>query len=409
MRILAFSSLFPNSADPDHGIFVYRRVSYIAEIPGVDVEVIAPLPFFPSWLKSARWKRFARVPVLESIGRLHVYHPRYPLLPKISMPLHGFLMFLGVQKLARRLHRKKPFACIDAQYVYPDGFAAVLLGKMLGIPVVVRALGTDINLFPAFRAIRPLIRWTLQHASGIIAVSSALKSRIIDLGVPESKVQFIGNGVDTDLFRMDNRNGARRALGLPEDGQVLVCVAALREAKGQQHVIAALSQLASRYPRLRLYLVGEGENRTRLERLVWQLSLQDRVFLVGNRSNQEIPLWFNAADASILASSREGWPNVILESLACGTPVIATPVGQVPEILGSGDLGIVIGQDSPSLASAIEATLGRQWDRTSLARFARSRPWKSVAVEAEMYLARIVGKPALGKKHDHALDSQPVH
>jgi glycosyltransferase involved in cell wall biosynthesis len=407
MRILTFSSLFPNSNAPSHGIFVYRRASSMADIPGVEVEAIAPTPFIPKWIKAGGWKRYAGIPVVESIGKLRVHHPRYPLLPKLSMPMHGLLMYLGAQKLARSLHQQEPFDCIDAHYIYPDGFAAVLLGKLLRIPVVVWALGTDINVFPGFRTIRPLIRWTLNNASGVIAVSSALKTRVQELGVPESKVQFIGNGVDTDLFRMGDRQGARRALGIPEEGKVLVCVAALREAKGQQHVIAALAKIASRHPELRLYLVGEGEYRHNIEHLVRKFSLQQRVFLVGSRANEEIPLWFNAANASILASSREGWPNVILESLACGTPVIATPVGQVPEILSSGDLGVVVPQDPASLASAMEDVLSRYWDRYSLTRFAHSRPWKAVALESELFLASVVGSSELSKRQ--ALDSQPVH
>ncbi|HEX7287868.1 MAG TPA: glycosyltransferase family 4 protein [Candidatus Angelobacter sp.] len=394
MRILAFSSLFPNAAAPAHGIFVYRRSSSIADTPGTQVEAIAPVPFVPSWIKGARWSRFARVPKSETIGKVQVYHPRYPLLPRVSMVLHGLLMFLGARKTVRDLHHQQPFDCISASYVYPDGFAAVLLSKMLRVPVVVWALGTDINLFPSFRTIRPLIRWTLSHASGIIAVSSALKNRMIELGVPEEKIQFIGNGVDTELFHLRDRQESRRALGLPNDVRILVSVAALREAKGHQHVIAALAKIAPRYPGLRLYLVGEGDHRRQIERLVQKLALQDRVFLAGSRCSEEIPLWFNAADLSLLASSREGWPNVILESLACGTPVIGTPVGQIPEILAPGGLGLVAQPDPESLAAAIEEALGRSWDRAALMKFAHARPWKTVGLEARQYLARVVGEKA---------------
>jgi glycosyltransferase involved in cell wall biosynthesis len=373
----------------------------------VELEAMAPVPLVPQWMKTKRWKRFAEVKQSESIGSLRVHHPRYPLVPKISMPLHGLLMFLGALRLARKLHRQNPFDCIDAQYIYPDGFAAVLLGKLLRIPVIVWALGTDINLFSSLRTIRPLIRWTLQNAAGVVTVSSALRTRVLELGVSESKVLFIGNGVDTDLFRLMGRTEARRALAIPENCKVLVCVAALREAKGQQHVIAAMAKLASRHPELKLYLVGAGEYRSRLERLVEELSLQDRVVFAGSRDNQQIPLWFNAADASILASSREGWPNVILESLACGTPVIATPVGQVPEILGAGDLGEVVEQDPVVLAAAIDDVLGRIWNRQSLAAFGRSRTWKMVAQEAEMFRAKVLCKQDLVKREE--LDSQPVH
>lgn len=395
MKILAFSSLFPNAADPNHGIFVYHRTKNLASMPGNQVEVIAPVPALPDWISSARWRRFKEIRSLETTGNIRVHHPRYILIPKVSMPFHGLLMFAGAQRLARKLHRHEAFDCIAAQYVYPDGFAAVLLGKLLRIPVVVWALGTDINLFPSFPAIRPLIRWTLQQAAGIVTVSTALKKRVVELGAPESKVRFIGNGVDCELFRMCPRDEARRTLGLSSSDKVLVSVASLREAKGHQHVITALEKLARPYPELKLYIIGEGEYRPRLENMVRDLGLEGRVCLVGNRSNEEIPLWFNAADASILASSREGWPNVILESLACGTPVIGTGVGQIPEILNSGDLGIVTEQNPEAIAAAIESALGKNWDRALLMNFAHSRPWRTVALESEQYLHSVLGGHAI--------------
>lgn len=391
MRVLTFTSLFPNSVAPSHGIFVYRRVEATARVAGLEEEIIAPIPYSPRWIRSERWKKLAGVPRVESISGLRVHHPRYPLLPKISMQMHGLLMYLGVRKLALRLHQQRPFDCIDAHYVYPDGFAAVMLGKLLGIPVVVSARGTDINVFPSFGTIRPLILWTLRNSSGIIAVSEALKLRMIELGIPEEKIRFIGNGVEAGLFGVRDRKEARHWLGLPEDARILVSVASLRESKGHQHVITALARIAPLHPELKLYIVGEGEYRGRIERQIKELGLNQRVVLIGNRRNEEMPLWFNAADASILASSQEGWPNVILESLACGTPVIGTAVGQIPEILQSGDLGILTRQDSQAIASAIEGALSRTWDRETLSGFAHSRPWSKVGDEMQSYLTAIMG------------------
>jgi len=226
---------------------------------------------------------------------------------------------------------------------------------------------------------------------------------MIELGAPAEKIQLIGNGVDGELFQMNDRRAARRALGIPEEGRILVSVAALREAKGQQHVIRALARIAARQPDLTLYLIGEGDYRKHLENLIQELSLRERVFLVGSKNSKEIPLWFNAADASILASSREGWPNVILESLACGTPVIGTRAGQIPEILSGGDLGVVTDQDCDALATAIETVLGKTWDRDALAKFARRRPWSAVALEIQSYLTRIA------RIHNSGLENQAVN
>jgi glycosyltransferase involved in cell wall biosynthesis len=151
-----------------------------------------------------------------------------------------------------------------------------------------------------------------------------------------------------------------------------------------------MAKLTSRQPTVKLWLVGEGSYRPALEKLVQKLSLQKHVFFAGARDAAEIPLWFSAADASVLASSREGWPNVILESLACGTPVVATPVGQIPEILAYPDVGIIASQDPNSLAAAIEAALERGWDRELLSQYAYQRPWAAVAQEIKSYLSTVI-------------------
>ena len=386
LRILTLTSLFPNASDRAHGIFVLRRMAAVAAIPRTEVQVIAPVPFVPGWVKTSRAKQFARVPRKERIGDLEVFHPRYALVPKISMPMHGVLMYLGVRHTALRLHAEKPFDCIDAHYVYPDGFAAALLGRLLDIPVTISARGTDINTFPSFRSIRPMIRWALHQSSGIISVSNALKQRMVELGATDERIRVIGNGVDTELFRVIDRRQARKSLGIPDEGRVIVSVASLRPRKGHQHILGAFASVCDSYPDLRLYFLGEGPERNAIEQTITSLGLDGRVLLVGNRSNEEIALWFNAADLSVLASFQEGWPNVVLESLACGTPVVATAAGQVPEILSSDELGIIAEQNSDSLASAMQRVLDRICNREALSRYAHGRPWENVAQEVRQYL-----------------------
>ena len=406
MRVLTFTSLFPNAVEPLLGIFVYQRLAHLARRPGNLVQVVAPVPYFPSWLRGSRWQAKAQVPRHEQFGELTVYHPRYPLLPRVSMPLQGLLMFLGSLSLVRRLHRRMHFDCIDAHYVYPDGFAALLLGKWLRLPVVVSARGTDINLFPSFRLIRPMIRWTLRRAEGIVGVCAALKDAMVELGVPPEKIRVIGNGVDAHRFEPMERRAARDKLGLPRDAPMIVAVGALIPRKGYQFLLPALAAMAPRYPALRLYIVGEGDFRAELENMARRLSLDDRVFLVGSRPNEELSSWYSAADVSCLVSSREGWPNVLLESLACGTPVVATKVWGVPEVLVSPELGIMVDQDSRDIAAELARALETHWDRNALVRHARNRTWEVVAAEVENYLAECTSAspktPAAGR---NALES----
>lgn len=392
MRILTFTSLFPNAVQPDLAIFVFQRTVHLARQAGNDVTVVAPVPYFPSCLPLARWQLFSRIPREQRSGDLEVLHPRYPLFPWIMMPLHGFLIVLGCLAPMILLKKRFAFECIDAHFVYPDGFAAVLLGRILGVPVVVSARGTDINEYPSSRFIRPLIRWVLHNADGVVAVSAALREKVVELGRSREQVRVITNGIDPRLFGMTDRAEARRHLGLSQSAEIAVCVAALRPVKGHKLLIQAIALLAKRLPRLQLYLIGDGPLRPELETMIAELSLRESVFLVGRKPNSDLKMWFNAANVCCLTSENEGWPNVLSESLACGTPVVATHAGGIPEIIGSPDLGILVEWDSQSIANGLEIALSKDWDREQIAEQSGCRTWAEVAEEVGAYLDECVEK-----------------
>src|SRR5271166_4006218 len=241
MRILTFTSLFPNVTDPNFGIFIFHRTSHLARREGNTVEVVAPVPYAPKFLKGTGRGSFASIPRTEMIGNLQVHHPRYPLVPKVSMPLHGLLMYAGCVGYVKSFHQQHHFDCIDAHYVYPDGLAAVLIGRSLGIPVVVSARGTDIHTFTSFTTIRPQIRWTLRHATAVVAVSDSLARIMRDLEPLLKDVQIIGNGVDGQRFFREERLVARQQLGLNPNDRVLVSVAALKPVKGPDLLVRATS------------------------------------------------------------------------------------------------------------------------------------------------------------------------
>jgi teichuronic acid biosynthesis glycosyltransferase TuaC len=386
MRILTFTTLFPNPAEPTLGVFIYQRMAHVIRRPGTEVRVVAPVPYVPRWLPLRRFRRMSEIPYEEQKGGLVIYHPRYLLVPKLSMPFHGLLIFLGSFRRLQQLKREMSFECIDGHYIYPDGFAAVLLGKTLHVPVILSARGTDINLFPTFRTIRPMIRWSLSRARGLIAVCGALKQAMVDLGVAPEKVSVIGNGVDLERFRPVERTEARQRLGLPEDGMILVAVGGLIPRKGYHHLIRAFAQNVKQGLKPLLYIVGEGESRAELEKLAQDCRVSDLVQLVGSRPNDELRYWFSAADVSCLTSSREGWPNVLLESMACGTPVVATGVWGTPEVVVSPQLGVIVEQTPESIANGLAVALRKKWDRVAIRRYAESRTWDDVAVEVCDYL-----------------------
>jgi len=386
MKILTYTSLFPNRMQPAHGVFVYQRMAHFARRPGNSVVVVAPVPWVPKFISASNYRKVREIPHEEQIGELTVYHPRYLLVPRISMPLHGLLMFLGSCGLARKLQREHGFAAIDAHYVYPDGFAAALLGRLLALPVVVSARGTDMNLFPRFRLIRPLIKWTLRQVAAGIGVCAPLRDEMCKEGLPPERARVIGNGIDLQRFQPVDRAEARRRLGIPEHATVLVAVGALIPRKGFHLLIPAFARIARVRESYRLYIVGEGDQKKELQELAIQHGVEERVSLVGAWKNEELRYWYSAGNLSCLVSSREGWPNVLLESLACGTPVIATHIWGVPEVIVSPELGVLVEQTVDSIAQGLTTALERPWNRETLIQYARLRTWDVVAEEVEQCL-----------------------
>lgn len=332
-----------------------------------------------------QWRTVAEIPEQEEIGGLTVYHPRYFLVPRISMPWHGISMFLGCLRTVEALHRRWKIDLLDAHYVYPDGMAAVLLAKYIGVPVAVSARGTDVNLFSTFPLIRPMIRWTLRQADGVLAVSAALKEVMAELGVDRNKIRVVPNGVDATRFQPVPVAEARRALGLPERSPIIVTVGSLIAVKGHDLLIQAFSKIAQRHDGLQLYIIGEGTQRQVLERLVNELGLGGKIHFAGKRPNEELRFWFSAGTVSCLASGREGWPNVVTESLACGTPVVATRVGGVPEILNSEKVGVLVDRTIDSMAAGLDLALKQTWNRAEISTRTRMRTWDVVAEEIEEF------------------------
>jgi glycosyltransferase involved in cell wall biosynthesis len=398
MKVLVFTSLFPNNVWPLHGVFILERMTRVAALPGLSLRVVAPVPYFPPVKLGARWL-YSQVARAETIEGLPVTHPRYFMIPKIATGWHGPLMARALLPYVKSLRASFDFDVIDAHYVYPDGYAAVEIGRALGVPVVVSARGSDINLFREIPSARPHLVRTLERASGLIAVSEALARAMRELGAPPGKVRVIPNGVDARKFHPVPRDTARERTGSRKEGRLVLAVGHLTQNKGFDRVLGAFRGLLNLggYDDVRVAIVGEGVYRRELERLVGFYGLGDRVRLAGQVPHADLHLWYGAADLSCLFSRREGWPNVVLESMACGTPVLATPVGGVPEIIGNGPAGVLAEGDDDALARALAAALDRAWDREAIARFAEKHTWERAADSVREVLASVVagaGVPA---------------
>ena len=361
MKVLVFTTLYPNNIWPNHGVFIKERMAQFATLDGCEVKVVAPVPYFPPIKFNWRW-RFSQVAKYEVRDGIDVYHPRYYMMPKWGMIFYGVLMFLSVLRAVKRLRNDFDFDLIDAHFVYPDGFAAVLLGKYFNKPVVVSARGSDINLFSTFPIIRRMLSYTLKKATRVIAVSQALKGAITNLRVPADKVFVVPNGVDMKKFYPLPKESARSELNLPKK-RIILSVGNLTANKGFDLLIRVFSRLVKdpSGDDLFLVIVGEGTMRRQLESLITSLRIDDKVKLVGAVPHERMHLWYNAADIFCLMSEREGLPNVLIEALACGVPAVATTVGGIPEIISSDQLGLLTGREESEIADAIRAGLAKTW------------------------------------------------
>ncbi len=380
MRILVLSSVFPNPSQPTLGVFVQARVERVAR--HCEIVVMAPVPWFPL-NRLLRGKARSGIVRREHQGNLTVYHPRFLSVPGVLKCLDGLFYFLSLLPQIRRLRHEFPFDLIDAHFAYPDGMAAVILGRVFGCPVTVTLRGTIVPL-ARYRLRRSQIRWTLRAAARIFSVSDSLRELAVALGAPPEKIRVIPNGVDTETFRLASRGEARTALGLPAERPLLLSVGILTPRKGHQRVLEALPGVVHRHPDLLYVVVGgpsaEGDTGPLLARMTQALHLGDHVRLVGARPHEEIPRWLAAADLFCLATSNEGRANVLMEALACGVPVVTTRVGGNAEIVQDGRNGLLVPLgDAVALSRALVAGLGMDWDREGIAGPWRGQSWDRTA------------------------------
>jgi teichuronic acid biosynthesis glycosyltransferase TuaC len=374
VKALVFSTLYPSRSRPRHGVFVEMRLrQFLAAYP-VEVRVVAPVPYFPfAGVYCGCYTDLAHTPRADVRHGIEVIYPRYPALPKVGMTTAPFLLAAAMLGPLRGVMAHGfDFNLIDAHYFYPDGVAAVLLGRWLGKPVVITARGSDINLFPSFAGPRRLIRWAACEAAAIITVSDALRQALLELDVDAGRVTVLRNGVDTEFFYPEPRSQARQAIGIiPSDGCLAVSVGNLVPLKGHDLAIQACTLI----PGLHLAIVGSGELEAPLKSLARNLGA-DRVHFVPEVEQERLRSFYSAADLLVLASEREGMPNVVLEALACGTPVVATTVGGVPEVIDSSAAGRLALERTPeALAHEIVTLLGEPPRREDVRAHALRLSW----------------------------------
>lgn len=394
MKILSFTTLWPNAKQPFHGLFVRERMNVAAR--RCELQVVAPIPFFPPIkLLGERYYNYSQIPPRETQGALEVAHPRYLSIPKILKSAEGTLMFYSLLPFVRRMRQRFPFDLLDAHWAYPDGYAASRLARALGVPYTVTVRGSDMTVFAREQGRGYFVRQGLSNAGRVICVSGSLRDEVLAQGIAPDKAVVIENGVDCRKFAPVPQTDARRRLQLPEHARILVSVGHLSEIKGFHVLIDAVRTLPAAPVPVQLMIIGGdamwGGFQETLQRQIAEFHLEDRVFLVGAKSPEELKYWYSAADLFCLASSREGCPNVVLESLACGTPVLATPVGGIPDILSTPELGLMAQRTPEDLRRGMLDALNRQWDRAKIATHAQDHySWETTAAKVLNIFERVI-------------------
>jgi glycosyltransferase involved in cell wall biosynthesis len=373
IKLLTFSTLYPNPVVPQHGVFVENRLRHLLASGRVQSRVVAPVPWFPfSSPMFGEYAGYANLPKTEARHGITIDHPRYLVVPKIGMNWTPATMAATALPLIKKIIADGyDFDILDAHYFYPDGVAAVRIAQAIGKPVLITARGTDINLIPQYVKPRAMIKWAADNANAMVTVCQALKDGLVELGVAEERVTVLRNGVDLQLFTPPaNRDELRASLGIT--GRTILSVGHLIERKGHHFVIEALSAL----PDVTLLIAGQGTELERLKRVAAEEGVSERVQFLGSVPHAELKKYYGAVDMLVLASSREGWANVLLEAMACGTPVVATKIWGTPEVVAAPEAGLLVEQRTgAALAAGISALYDNLPDRTATRRYAEKFSW----------------------------------
>ncbi len=377
MKLLIITNLYPNAAEPRRGLFNRQQVAELAK--RCSVTVVAPVPWMPGPLRRlTSHAPAAAIPSRERIDGIEVHHPRHLVIPWLTRPFNWLLLWWGLRPTVQRLHRQHRFDRMLATWAYPDVVAASRLAAALGIPLVAKLHGSDINELAGGPWRRRLIAAALRSAARVIAVSSSLKAKTEALGVPAHRIEVIPNGVDADVFAPRDRAECRRRLGLPVDEPFVLFIGNLVPVKGLDDLLEAMWRCRAQEAAkpFRLVLIGDGPLRAEIQRRADSVGLRGRVVLAGAKPHEEIPVWLGACDALCLPSINEGCPNVVIEALASGRPVIGTRTGGIPDLVRDGDTGVLVPvRDPDALASGLLKALRTPWDAERIHRSASGRGW----------------------------------
>jgi teichuronic acid biosynthesis glycosyltransferase TuaC len=362
---------YPTSDEPFRGIYNYHRANALQE--WADVRLICAMPAYPAFLRPRAQGAGRRS--LKTMPGLAAVYVEYPALPFVSRAVNSWVCARSIAPLVREAGPD----LLLAYWVYPEGLAAVHVARRLGVPVVVGAIGSDLRAI-ADPFSRFGVRTTLRRADRIVTVSRELGDKAVSLGAMPARVRPILNGCDGNVFRPAECASARRGLGLDPGSRIVLFVGRLVEAKGVLELLEAVAIAGAHIPTLEVAFIGLGPLEAQLRARTAGEDLRGRARFLGTREPPEVARWLAASDLLCLPSHSEGCPNVVIEALRCGRPVVAAKVGGVPELVDEDSAVLVPPGDAPSLARGLVAALGRRWDEQEIAR-RHGRTWADVGRE----------------------------
>lgn len=388
MKVASISHLFPNSVYPTNGVFVKERLKHVAAI--IDLSVVAPVPAFPFIGLTAKYAGIGRIPPEEIIEGLLVYHPRYFMIPKYFKYFDARFYAASLSSFMEKLLRADDYDLLDFHWVYPDGIGGLDWARTLHKKTVATVRGNEAIFYFNHGPLRKIVQKRLAEFDHVIAVSNDLRDKIVrEYGVPFARSSVIQNGVDTAKFHPGDRRQAVAACGLDGSRRHVVTVCRLSREKGLEYLIRAFAGL--RRNDTELTIVGDGPLGPSLKALCRELRVAETVHFHPPMEHTAIRSWYNAADLFCLSSLWEGCPNVIIEALACGTPVVATRVGGIPDLVPADGYGLLVPPgDVPSLTAALDRGLERAWDRRGIAAFGAANSWENVADRVIKVYERVV-------------------
>lgn len=378
------------------GVFIHNHVKYLLKA-GVSARVVCPVPYAPGVMQyKSKWKRYYQIPACDVIDRVHIDYPRYICFPgKLSRTVSCYTMYYGILKTLNSAIEKDKPEILHMHTATPDGYVGFLLRKKYNLPLVCSLRGSDINIYPYHDKLTMFFtKKVISETDKIVCVSHALKTAAESIANPKYPISVVYNGCDMKTFNFNQeiRIEYREKLGILMDQKVIVFVGALNKIKGVIELINAFMRLLPEYPGLHLILVGDGEEFLTIKKIISSDSLHKKIHLVGRQPHNEISNWLNAADIFVLPTHYEGLPNVVLEAMACGLPVIATRVGGIPEVVTE-DTGVLIPPKSTeSLVKGIERMLTKNWDRNVIRRHIESFTWEENAQKTIKIYKNVLSK-----------------